>query len=126
MAMIKCKECGNEISDKAKTCVHCGCPISIETRKRVKKKEWNELTTKERLSVMSYRRKIGQYPVVFLIILVVLVLIYTILALTDKDTVFSTIIYFIIIFGMAIIVSAKNKAWYYNHIDELYENGILK
>lgn len=27
MALIKCKECGKEISDKAKTCPNCGCPI---------------------------------------------------------------------------------------------------
>lgn len=28
MALIKCMECGKEISDKAATCPHCGCPIS--------------------------------------------------------------------------------------------------
>ena len=27
MAMIKCPECGKEVSDKAKTCPNCGCPI---------------------------------------------------------------------------------------------------
>lgn len=27
MALIKCPECGKEISDKAKSCPHCGCPI---------------------------------------------------------------------------------------------------
>lgn len=27
MALIKCSECGKEISDKATSCVHCGCPI---------------------------------------------------------------------------------------------------
>lgn len=27
MALIKCEECGKEISDKAKACVYCGCPI---------------------------------------------------------------------------------------------------
>ena len=26
MAMIKCEECGHEISDKADACIHCGCP----------------------------------------------------------------------------------------------------
>jgi len=26
MALIKCNECGKEISDKATTCIHCGCP----------------------------------------------------------------------------------------------------
>lgn len=28
MALIKCKECGKEISDKIEICVHCGCPLS--------------------------------------------------------------------------------------------------
>ena len=27
MALIKCSECGKEISDKAKMCVNCGNPI---------------------------------------------------------------------------------------------------
>jgi len=27
MAIIKCPECGHEISDKAKSCVSCGCPV---------------------------------------------------------------------------------------------------
>lgn len=27
MALIKCPECGKEISNKAKTCIHCGYPI---------------------------------------------------------------------------------------------------
>lgn len=27
MALIKCPECGREVSDKAQTCIHCGYPI---------------------------------------------------------------------------------------------------
>lgn len=27
MALIKCPECGKEISDKATACIHCGCPM---------------------------------------------------------------------------------------------------
>ena len=27
MALIKCNECGKEVSDKASTCPNCGCPI---------------------------------------------------------------------------------------------------
>ena len=27
MALIKCPECGKEISDKAANCIHCGCPL---------------------------------------------------------------------------------------------------
>lgn len=28
MALIKCPECGKEVSDKASQCIHCGYPIS--------------------------------------------------------------------------------------------------
>ena len=27
MALLKCPECGKEVSDKALTCIHCGCPL---------------------------------------------------------------------------------------------------
>lgn len=29
MALIKCSECGKEISDKSKKCIYCGNPITI-------------------------------------------------------------------------------------------------
>lgn len=28
MALIRCPECGKEISDKASNCINCGCPLS--------------------------------------------------------------------------------------------------
>ena len=28
MALIKCSECGKDVSDKAVSCLHCGCPIN--------------------------------------------------------------------------------------------------
>ena len=31
MALIKCKECGHDISDKATTCPKCGCPIDNQS-----------------------------------------------------------------------------------------------
>lgn len=33
MALIKCKECGKEFSDKASACPNCACPIEKEKRK---------------------------------------------------------------------------------------------
>ena len=40
MALIKCSECGKEISDKAEICVNCGNPIQkeIENQKKKNKK----------------------------------------------------------------------------------------
>lgn len=29
MALIKCSECGTQISDKASVCLKCGCPLDI-------------------------------------------------------------------------------------------------
>ena len=33
MALISCSECGNQISDKAATCPHCGAPTAANTSK---------------------------------------------------------------------------------------------
>lgn len=30
MALVKCKECGKDVSDKAKTCPNCGTDIRIQ------------------------------------------------------------------------------------------------
>ena len=30
MALIKCEECGHEISDRAASCPKCGCPVVKE------------------------------------------------------------------------------------------------
>lgn len=30
--LIVCPECGKEISDKSKVCIHCGCPITSENK----------------------------------------------------------------------------------------------
>lgn len=35
MALINCPECGKEISDKSKACIHCGYPLEEETNKAV-------------------------------------------------------------------------------------------
>lgn len=40
MALIKCPECGKQISDKAKTCIGCGYPIK-EHLEELKEKEEN-------------------------------------------------------------------------------------
>ena len=34
MALITCPECGKEISDKAKCCIHCGYPLEEEAQKQ--------------------------------------------------------------------------------------------
>lgn len=38
MSLIKCSECGRDISDTSEKCVHCGCPIEKKKSKKVDKK----------------------------------------------------------------------------------------
>ncbi len=37
MALIKCTECHKEISDRAKQCPYCGCPLSSHNHKKALK-----------------------------------------------------------------------------------------
>lgn len=39
MAIIKCPECGQDVSDKARICIHCGITLNEETLKRERKCE---------------------------------------------------------------------------------------
>lgn len=36
MAIITCPECGQQVSNKAKKCVHCGTPLTIDNKIKVK------------------------------------------------------------------------------------------
>ena len=36
MALIKCPECGHEVSDKASNCIHCGSPVTVDKKIKVK------------------------------------------------------------------------------------------
>lgn len=48
MALIKCPECGNDVSDKAECCPHCGINISnIKDLEELSKKKENEIKEKQ-------------------------------------------------------------------------------
>lgn len=36
MALIRCPECGNQISDESKVCIHCGYPLDLNTKEEQK------------------------------------------------------------------------------------------
>lgn len=64
MAIIKCPECGKEISDKAEKCIHCGYPLKNKTI--INKKEYDfsyelELVLKNKNieAIKSIREKTG-------------------------------------------------------------------
>lgn len=53
MALIKCPECGKEISDKASNCPNCGCPI--ETDSTIK--ESNSIVKESSINKQSFNIK---------------------------------------------------------------------
>ena len=57
MALIRCPECGKEISDKASSCPNCGCPISgleglVELSKQ-KEKEIEQVHSENKRTVIG-------------------------------------------------------------------------
>ena len=40
MALITCPECGQQVSDKAKSCIHCGSPIAVDNSVKIKTFLW--------------------------------------------------------------------------------------
>lgn len=52
MALIICEECGKEISNKSKYCIHCGCPIENSPKENVciiNKREYDLTTLRDQI-----------------------------------------------------------------------------
>lgn len=50
MALIKCNECGNEISDKSEYCIHCGNPLN---NRNTEIKSWYDLSNEEQIKLQN-------------------------------------------------------------------------
>ena len=74
MTLIKCNECGKEISDKAEICVNCGNPIQkeIEKEKLKNRKSFDDLTKEEKKQLLDIMNSEGAYHNGFTIIITLL------------------------------------------------------
>lgn len=77
MALIKCIECGKEISSSAKTCPHCGMNIAkFKTKKNIEniKTKASEVTTESHNNIKKYfkRHKKGIISIIIIIIAVII------------------------------------------------------
>lgn len=50
MALMKCPECGKEVSDQSETCIHCGYPLKKESKEaeNISEEEKVETDSKEK------------------------------------------------------------------------------
>ena len=136
MALIKCNECGKEISDKAEFCIHCGYPIAkIKESKSIKQekidmKSWEELTQEEKRRVLHYRKVNDEYYIgdraamkAFGIIEVVLFL------LSIIGFIFLLIPWVIMIVLICIsvykVIPKQDKEWYDKNKERVYKEKYL-
>lgn len=75
MALIKCPECGKEISDKASSCPNCGCPIEIQ-KTEVSGNISDQLITEQPLKKSN--KKIIPIAAVLIIVVIIGVVIYNV------------------------------------------------
>lgn len=82
MSMIKCTECGKEISDKAAACPHCGCPmteilsVTKENKKEEKVKPIKEKKIKEPITPEQKKKRILIMGVTAFVLIAVVALIW--------------------------------------------------
>ena len=51
MALIKCPECGHEVSDKSNMCVNCGCPLNLQNTVTIEFPKDNDVMIKMKYEV---------------------------------------------------------------------------
>ena len=89
MALIKCSECGREISDTANECIHCGCPIvkkqtcsecgqECEITQEVCSNCGNKLSSKKQKN--NLKGKINQHTITIAVIIISIIVIILVIA----------------------------------------------
>ena len=70
MALIKCNECGHEVSDKASMCPNCGCPIQyVNSPNDNKTSVKPQPQTKEKTKIVKWKKPvIGTLTAILLIV----------------------------------------------------------
>lgn len=59
MALIKCGECGKEVSEKVKTCLNCGDDIQKQIKLARSKRKWKDIPKSEKRQVVITSVVIG-------------------------------------------------------------------
>lgn len=83
MALIKCPECGKEISDRASTCPNCGCPIKADVSNVDNSAKDADKTNANQISATNQKNKT---PIIIgAVIAVAILVILAIIIFPKKD-----------------------------------------
>lgn len=112
MALIKCSECGKEISDKANTCVNCGCPINNDkVNIEIKKEKANDEKIISEI-ILDKERLIKIKNLLNTLYVVIGIIIYILMAMVDPyafsrssgGAFFSLCVFYFLPFGIIILL----------------------
>lgn len=95
MALIKCEECGTEISDRAGQCPKCGCPVEAPQDKKVQTIEQTSKNLKLQLLIGA----------------VILILGFISMFVFGLEFITLTLL----LVGIVVIIMAKISIWWHHH-----------
>ena len=85
MALIKCPECGKEISDRASTCPNCGCPVKADVSNVDNSAKDTNNTDANQISETNKKNKIPMIIGAFIAVIVLVILAIILFPKKDKD-----------------------------------------
>lgn len=129
MALIKCPECGKEVSDKAQACIHCGYPLSNDIKKVHNTIEAKPSTKENEKIINSLDKEILYSPseeknpgcLITLMICVVIIVIASIFCIKVYDGI--SAVFTILIFAFSILfIGYSIHTWLTTDPKEIKEN----
>lgn len=98
MSLIKCSECGHQVSDKAAACPNCGNPMAIPA------------VSKEVRTIQQTAKKYKAMQLIGFLIIIIGLLI----AVTNQQNIANMIGVGVIVLGGIVVVISKMLAWWNN------------
>ena len=87
MALITCKECGKEISDKSPNCINCGCPTNFSTERPTQEEQLeNEVAATSIASDLQIESRTKSSPGVYYIIALIAIICIVVVVLSQGNT----------------------------------------
>ncbi len=108
MAMIKCPECGKEISNQANTCINCGYPLKVQNNIEIQKIAKTKKQEKNRIPKTAFM------AIIFLCIIIIIVLIISIININIRNNKSN----------QCIISNCKNEIYKDGYCVDHYEGNI--
>ncbi len=102
MAIIKCGECNNDVSDKATACPKCGAPVF---------KSGENIAADAKLNTVQETSK--KFKLQSLLSVLTLIIGF-VLAGTSEDPVYTSIAIFLIIMGMGWYIINRFRIWWHH------------